>query len=619
MSSPTTSNQIQASSPLDTSGRDIIGEVDGLFSKPSYAEFCREAIEFITDLTAARSCLLFQQAGGRMVVQAQYHGKGQQLDSGFVPEIEKLAKFTRESAKSQKVTLSAGEKKLASLAIPFMGAEGPTVVMLLLGPERAPFLEPSYAMLSLYAVVIANFGNRVQLKKTQDAFLQSTLLVDLYTKASTAPDFDSAAALVTSELQEWIGCDILAVGMEHKGRMHLDSISGRKKRENRSQGYSKIMGLMREIRSAKNPVIWPAPETSEIKALVASNQNELLSVFSAGRILGLPLESGGDDDRKGAMVVIYQDPRQPNLEKFELLTAMGPHLAALLTLLGEGLPRGFRGRLRKFSRENSLGKKFLAFLSPLALAAAMFLPVPHQIRASARLTPDVSRQVAAPISGILEESYFKPGDIVQQGDLLAKLDGKEIGWRLAEATAKRDVAAKRRDLFQSKKDPHETQLATHEFQALSNEVDLLRYQKDNLEIRSPITGLILSGDLERSKGVPVETGQKLFEVAAFDKFVVEVAVNDEDINWVELQQKMTLRLESRGGKAFSSQVDQIYPVSETKEGENVFICLGTIVDQDGKSYLRPGMEGRARIEVGWKPLWWIIFQKPWNYIRVRFL
>ena len=618
MSTPPTTPKSPAPSPQDTSGRDIIGEVDDLFANKDYDTFCQQAIAFILELTLGRTAVLFQSdANGRMVARAEFHRQGQQIDPAIIPELNNLANYCRETATSQKVTLSAGDHKLAALAVPFMGAEGAHVLILLMGPERAPFLEPTYGMLSLYGAVLANYSSRVQFEKTREAFIQSTLLVDLYTKAASAGDYESAVAIVTSELQELIGCDHLALGLQHKGRMKLDSISGRKKREKRSQGFSGVLNLMREIASADSSVIWPAPEGLEYKALVASNQDDLLSVFSVNRIIGIPLLPS-EGDREGAMVVMFRDPHSPTPDRFELLTAIGPHLVALLSILSDGLPTGIRGKIRKFSRDNSVGKKVATILAPIALVGLMFLPVPHHVRAGTRLTPDVSRQVAAPAGGILEDVLVKPGAVVEKNQLLAKLDGKEIGNSLAGAIAKREVAGKRRDQARARNNIAEFQLASHEFEALALDVEFLRYQQENLEIRSPIDGLILTGDLERSKGVPVDTGQKLFEVAAFDKFVAEISVNDEDINWIRKDQEITIRLESRGGRVFKSKIEQIYPVSEMSDGENVFVCLGYIIDEEGRNFLRPGMRGRARIATGWKSLGWVIFHKPWNYIKVRF-
>ncbi|MDF1812004.1 MAG: hypothetical protein P1V20_07310, partial [Verrucomicrobiales bacterium] len=382
MSTPPVTSNTSPQPPSDTRGRDIIGEVDGLFANAEYEAFCRDAIGFVVELTAARSSFLFRSdPTGKMIPRVEFHRQGHKFDPSLKPEVDKLATYTRETATSQKVTLAAKDQKMAALSVPFMGADGPTVLILLLGAERAPFLEPTYGILSLYGAVMANYSNRVQFQKTRDAFLQATLLVDLYTKAATATDYDTATAIVTSELQELIGCDHLALGFDRKGRMRVDSISGRKKREKRTQGYSGVLNLMREIKSAESSVVWPAPENLEFKALIASNQDNLMDTFSVKRIMGVPLIPT-DGDRQGAMIVMFRDRDKPTPEKFELINSMGPHLASLLMLLSEGLPTGIRGKLRRFARDTSLGKKIMTFLAPVALVAAMFVPVPHQIRAS---------------------------------------------------------------------------------------------------------------------------------------------------------------------------------------------------------------------------------------------
>ena len=42
---------------------------------------------------------------------------------------------------------------------------------------------------------------------------------------------------------------------------------------------------------------------------------------------------------------------------------------------------------------------------------------------------------------------------------------------------------------------------------------LLERRLANLEIKSPIDGIVVAGDLQRSEGVPVNVGQVLYEVA----------------------------------------------------------------------------------------------------------
>ena len=59
------------------------------------------------------------------------------------------------------------------------------------------------------------------------------------------------------------------------------------------------------------------------------------------------------------------------------------------------------------------------------------------------------------------------------------------------------------------------------------------------------------------------------------------------------------------------EIDQHSLPESLLEKRATFVTL----NEDGK--LRPGMRGRVKIRSGWKPLGWVLFHKPWNYVRVR--
>ena len=69
-----------------------------------------------------------------------------------------------------------------------------------------------------------------------------------------------------------------------------------------------------------------------------------------------------------------------------------------------------------------------------------------------------------------------------------------------------------------------SQMAGLESQRLRSKADLLGLRRENLEIRSPITGVIVRGDLERSWGMPMTRGDTLFEVAPLAVMQVDIAI-----------------------------------------------------------------------------------------------
>jgi multidrug resistance efflux pump len=65
-----------------------------------------------------------------------------------------------------------------------------------------------------------------------------------------------------------------------------------------------------------------------------------------------------------------------------------------------------------------------------------------------------------------------------------------------------------------------------------------------LDIKSPIDGVVISGDLKRAEGAPVAIGQTLYEIAPLDRMVAEVAIPDDEISRVRLAQSVTINLDA---------------------------------------------------------------------------
>ena len=64
------------------------------------------------------------------------------------------------------------------------------------------------------------------------------------------------------------------------------------------------------------------------------------------------------------------------------------------------------------------------------LCVALF-PIHFRVACDCTLQPSVRRFVAAPFDGQLQESLVQPGDIVEQGQVLARMNARELEWELA--------------------------------------------------------------------------------------------------------------------------------------------------------------------------------------------
>ena len=156
------------------------------------------------------------------------------------------------------------------------------------------------------------------------------------------------------------------------------------------------------------------------------------------------------------------------------------------------------------------------------------------------------------------------------------------------------------------------QVARLEWERLDQKRRLLESRSEHLEIKSPLDGVVIRGDLERSEGVSVTVGHPLFEIAPLDQMVFELAIPDDDISHVQPGQEVEVQVEGLAGSRFRGTLAAIHPRAEIRDGRNVF--LGEVVLDNAQQILRPGMKGHAKIRGPQKSVPWVVFHKPWSKI-----
>jgi multidrug efflux pump subunit AcrA (membrane-fusion protein) len=594
-------------------------EIEKLFAALDDHAFEQAAVALTVSMTASRFGFLYEQSGQQLLAKVIVANDPQAANFTAQQQVDLIATSAVAKGASQRATISLATGKYALLCVPYtITGKPPAALALLLGPERAAYVEPTFTVLHLVTQIFVRraFGDHAM--RLQQGFDQATLLVDLFSRVAKAKEFRAGIAMICDEMAELTGAARVAIGVGDPLQCKVYALSGSGHVETSSQATSQIAALMRESIGVDSLLVWP--ERNEWSGVLTSaNHAPLLDTMSAAEVLAVPLktEPAGTKNAEtiGAMVLLWARERPANRQQIELVKAAAPHLSALVYLCGESLPRGFLGAWKRFWATASRFKKTATIAAPILFLVAMFLPVPYRVSAGCRLQPEVTRQVAAPFDGILEKALVKPGQTVEASQLLAVLDGKEIRWKLAEAIAKRESALKERDQAMAARDIAAKQLAQLQADGLGLQVDLLQYQRDHLEIRAPISGTLISGNLERSEGVPVTTGQKLFDIAPIDRLEVEIAVPDSEVAQIAAGQKVRFRLESQAHFRHGGVVSQVYPVSEVRDGRNIFVCLSNVDNSRGE--LRPGMLGKARIEAGHRMLGWTLFHRLWDWLRLN--
>lgn len=229
------------------------------------------------------------------------------------------------------------------------------------------------------------------------------------------------------------------------------------------------------------------------------------------------------------------------------------------------------------------------------LTVAMFVPLPLPVRCECRVEPQVRRSVAAPYNAVWRKSHVRPGDVVAVGQSLGSLDDSELQRELAAATAERDRAAKAADVNAAAGRTAAAQIDRLEVRRIEQRRELLLSRLSGIEIKSPIAGIVLSGEWERAEGAPLKQGTILFEIAPLDRVVVEAFVPEKELDRLQPGSTVTVVLDGRPGESRGATIERIHPRAAIREAANVFTAEITLDNADGS--LRPGMQGRVDVAV----------------------
>jgi multidrug resistance efflux pump len=434
-------------------------------------------------------------------------------------------------------------------------------------------------------------------------------LLEMVVKLQSCEDLQACCFTLVNVLRDYLRCAQVAVGICQGRKQHcrLAAISGQPRIDKHSDLSRAFEACFDETVLRGLIAEWPV--TADAHRHATRAQQRLCSLTGSQTSISAPLE----DDRGrivGAWVFLGDQEfqrRRPDVQLIE--AALRPVGSCLLLKQQAEASRIVRSMRATWNRRSTWQAK-AAVAAACLLAALLLLPRPYAIHAECQLQPVTRRFVVAPFDGRLETAVVAPGDIVSQDAVLARMDGRDVHWELTGLVAELGRSAKRRDAALASHDVVTAQLAKLDMDRLEANIQMLQRRAQNLDIKSPIHGIVVSGDLERAEGAPLSKGQSLFEVAPLDKMIVEIAIPDREIAYIHQGQQVVVRLNAFPRQTWSSTLDKIHPRSENKDGHNVFI--GEVRLDNADQLLRPGMDGGARVIGESHPMGWNLFHKAWE-------
>ena len=456
-----------------------------------------------------------------------------------------------------------------------------------------------------------------RLLEEQGALLRrSRTALDLVATALDHEGFEKAALAVVTQLAVRMRCVRVSLGVR-RGRTSVVKVISHSAQFGRHMNLIALLGAaMDEALDQRSMILHPAPADH----LIATSAHADLSIAQkGGQVLTIPLLV--TDEFAGALTF----ERAPG-EDFEpgaiaLLEAATAILAPvlmekrandrwLIVKTGESLARQLA---RIFGPGHLVRKLVLAG----AIAGAAFLTLAentYRVSATAQIEGQVRRAIVAPYDGFTKEAMARAGDTVAEGDLLATLEDRELLLERLKWVTERQQRMFEYDKALAARQPAAINVIRSQIDQAQAQIKLLDEQLTRVQLRAPIAGLLVSGDLSQMIGAAVQRGQVLFEISPLDSYRVILDVDERDVGVIEAGQAGQLLVSALPHEPMAFVIDKVTPIAETRAGLNVFRVEGMV--QESTTRLRPGMEGVGKIEIGTRKQAWIWFHPLLDWLRI---
>lgn len=439
--------------------------------------------------------------------------------------------------------------------------------------------------------------------------------------AMEAQKLDGAATAAVTELSLALDCDRVAYGSRPGRHVRVRALS-------HSADFNKKSSLLRDVGAAMDEamdqqaaVLLPAPDDPQAAGGGIANHaaRRLSEQHGTQALCVVPLADGG---RIVGALSLERDAARP-FEPAE--QALAQHTATLLGPVLEAKRRedrwivtknldalgGLLGRL--FGRGHLALKTAAVGLLALAVFLATATGTAY-VNAPAVLEGRVQRAVTAPLDGFIAAAEVRPGDLVSAGDLLARLEDKDL--KLERAKWEAEQAKLQREYSQAlaARERARVRVLGARLDQAEARAQLAAERLARTRLAAPFDGVVVSGDLTQSIGAPVSRGDLLFELAPLDDYRVMLEVPERDIAAVHLGQRGRVALAGLPEAPLPIEVVKLTPVAQTESGENRFRVEARLrtgaatadagagsaagIDPATFALLRPGMRGIGKLGLG---------------------
>lgn len=444
-------------------------------------------------------------------------------------------------------------------------------------------------------------------------------LVKVSQEITSTLNLDRVMQTIVNGPQAVIPYERAAIAIEKSGKLQLGAVSGMPQIDRNDPSIRRLDQLLQWASISKEE-IWITQRDEEIDAEREETRAKFREYFAetgARGFYALPLTD--DQGRVGILSFESSDPGFLSLFHLEMIKVLVSQATVALRNAQMYTEVPFIGVLEPLLHRK---QKFLAMEKSrqkaamvLAAAAVLFLavfPLPMRVDGTASVAPAHTAQIQPEVEGVVQRVLVREGDLVAQGTILAKLDDWDFRAAVLAAQAKREESTLRMNQALARNDGTEAGIQQVQVNYWTAELARAKERLEKTNLRSPINGVVATPHVENLAGRRLAYGDTFAEVVDNSHAVMDIALDEKDVNLLQLGEKAVVKLEGFPTKTFRGDVVVLSPKSQLVGNQRMFFARVSVPNAEG--LIRAGMQGRSKISTGWHSAGFVLLRRPTMWI-----
>jgi hypothetical protein len=429
------------------------------------------------------------------------------------------------------------------------------------------------------------------------------------------------AFAITNNLRNKTECDLVALGLVERRNVKMIAISGHDEVKKNSSDIIRIRQAMEECLDLDASLFYQQKHSTQDYVQTEYRLHRQWCEASGHHaVASVPLHDEQDCvaivslKRNGALPFTQKELKQirewmePYAGAFELIDRANQGLLAhakdsvVETIQSVVQPKGWI-------------RKIMVGLLGIFLAWFFFGTMMYEITATGTVVPEQIRHISAPLEGVLKSAAVVQGDSVKQGDVLCVFNHDELLLERQQLLARLQISQLEEDQARAKGLNVEVALARANQELVQAKLDMLNHRIDQSVVRASFDGLAISGDLRKRIGEVLPQGEPLYEISPSGKWLIELEIPEQAASNIAGSLPGRFAANAKPEISHALTILRMDPMARFYNGHNIFIAEAA-VDMD-PGWVKAGMKGIAKVEVERRPVWWVVFHRLVDYVRLN--